>query len=172
MSKRSLSEAWVMGYNPLILLSTMANHDLSLVTHTVLQVESYITKGNGGRESLLTTASELEDRGGERDGEAALVLQQLAKDGYREASHCELLFSSLDERLSLVRKRNLLDRVVFPVTFTRDGHKVSLFKIRYGQRPDCLENLTFAQFCMLYAMPGDLAGKAKADHKVNRLSTC
>ena len=97
----------------------MSNHDLSLVTHSVTQLESYKCKGNGGRDSLLTTASELEDRVGERDREAAVLLQQLAKDGYREGTHCELLFSSLDERLSLVRKGNLLEPVVFPVTFTR-----------------------------------------------------
>ena len=39
MLERTVEEAFVVAYNPLILLTTMANHHLDLVTHTVLQRE-------------------------------------------------------------------------------------------------------------------------------------
>ena len=64
---RHASEAWVVPDNPLILLSTMSNHDISIITHTVSHAEAYMTKGNGGEGSISKIASELEHRGGSKD---------------------------------------------------------------------------------------------------------
>ena len=50
-------EAFEVPFNPLILLTTMANHHIDVVTHTVCQVEAYMCKGNGARSGLASTGA-------------------------------------------------------------------------------------------------------------------
>ena len=63
--QRTVKEVFIVSYNPAVLLSTRANHEVELVTSTPSKVFQYVTKGGAGpsNETTKVAISVLEERG-------------------------------------------------------------------------------------------------------------
>ena len=170
--QRKCEEAFVAPFNPLILLTTMANHQIDLVTHTVGQMESYMVKGNGARDGLARTARELEKRG-VRGQISAYKLEAKVEAGMCERTLTEALFTGLDSRLKLVNKVNLLDPVLLPLKTIGHGQAtINEVKLRYSRRGDNCKNLTLAQWAMWIGQPGDHSSTEKPTVEVKCKAGC
>ena len=169
MLERKCGDAFTVAYNPLIMLSTWANHHIELVTHSVGQLEGYVCKGSGGRDSLVKTCREVEDRGRFSDQLAASNLEQKVEEGMCERTLTECFFTGLDSRLNLVNKRDLLDPVILPVKKIGNSQAASLnlLKLRYSRREEKYDSLSLAQFAMWLAQPGDHGSIAPPSIQVN-----
>ena len=63
MPSRLCSEAFVIQFNPTVLLATSSNGEIDMMTHSPAKVEAYMCKGSRGSASLAKAADELEERG-------------------------------------------------------------------------------------------------------------
>ena len=164
VSERLMDECEVVSYSPWVLLATKSSTNIELITHSPSTVCQYLTKGSGGVDSLVRSADEVDERqtgAGRRrlrtdrlDSETASVLRRQADVlGRREAPLCELLFTGLDPRLSLVKRRDLPARVLSVRTHRHinDSKLVATnLKANYGRRPLQVDHLTLVEYAMWY----------------------
>ena len=95
--KRSVAEAYIVNYNPMILLATHSNMELDLITHTPHVWFSYLTKSGKCQASLKSSQRDLQSRGEQDHAER---LAKIAEDKKREVTLGEAFFL-IDPSLSL-----------------------------------------------------------------------
>ena len=97
---RTLREAFVVSFNPFILLTSKANGECELITHTPSSVFRYINKGT--QSSILSTnAKELRNRSNsKREEDMAKSLEQCVERGMRVVTLGEA-YRLLDPRMSI-----------------------------------------------------------------------
>ena len=110
-----MDECDVVNYFLWMLMATKSGTNIKLITHSPSTDFQFVTKGSGGVDSLVWSADEVEERqSGARQGRsrtdretASMLRRQADVLSRREAPLFELLFTGLDPRLSLVKRRDL-----------------------------------------------------------------
>ena len=170
--QRLVTEVYIVNYNPSILLSLKANHEVELICSTPHNVYKYVTKGGSGPSitTLKAAISELEERG---KVEIARALDNmLTSGGMREVTLAEAFYRLLNLRLSHCNTTGVhsdlghLDRV--DVGEERKNEEEDEVECKeedeeievtddYCLRPLDLEPLSAAQFKLFYrlAKPGE-----------------
>ena len=131
--ERWMDECDVTNYSPWMLLATKLQTNIELIMHSPSTIFQYVTKGSGGVDPLVRSADEVGERqsgagrGRSRidrlNSETASVLRRQADVlGRREEPLCELLFTDLDPRLSLVKRTDLPARVLSARTHRHTNH--------------------------------------------------
>jgi len=95
--RRRVCEVWTASLNPWVLLATLTNHEVDLITSTPATLVGYMTKGSRQR-SLVVAAKELRRRGRRGDMAAARRLESAVRAGHREVTATEACYR-LDARL-------------------------------------------------------------------------
>ena len=97
---RTVKEAYIVSYNPWVLLASKVNGECEIITHTPSSVFRYITKGTDSS-SVLKFARELENRRHhKREEDMARQLEQGVKRGARVVSLGEA-YRLLDPRMAV-----------------------------------------------------------------------
>jgi hypothetical protein len=163
LPRRLVSEAWVNGFNPWVLLACQSNVDVNLVLHTPTSVYSYVGKGTR-QVSLNSAISELERRGRPEDLAAAKCLQTALEEGMREVPIMEAIYRA-DSRLSLVTSYPTRVYYVSAKLGPQGEVAASAKKYRYARRPSNLDCLTLCQFVMNYRVTIRRDQAAKPRHQ-------
>ena len=96
---RQVSECWVVNYNPWLLRAARSNVEVEIVSHTVSQLQYYLSKG-ATSQTIRQMAEEVHHRGGRKMGDMAEKLMLAAEEGWKEVSLTEALYR-LDTGLHL-----------------------------------------------------------------------
>ena len=97
---RTVKQAYIVSYNPWILLASKANGECEIITHTLSSVFRYITKGTQSS-TLLDNAKELENRRtNKREEDMARTLESAFKKGRRVVCLGEA-YRLLDPRMAI-----------------------------------------------------------------------
>ena len=152
--RRRVCEAWTASLNPWVLMATLTNHEVDLITSTPATLVGYMTKGSGQR-SLVAAVKELRRRGRRGDMAAARRLESAVRAGHREVTATEACYR-LDSRLPF--SSTSWGKVARVNAHLGQGGQVTVTmdKVRYSQRPPSLDHLCLGQFVMLFrlAKPG------------------
>ncbi len=159
LPRRTVAEAWVVNYNPYIMLTWQANHEIKLVTHTPHKLFQYITKGSR-QHSVHLAITELVDRGRPGDIDAARCMEKLVQHGQREVSLAEAMYR-LDSRLNYTSTSPGINVVWVPT----NPAVASFLKTDYSNRPANLEYTCLYQFLQWYRRPKSGEEYAKPQEK-------
>ena len=96
---RRVEEAWIVNFNPVLLLHLKTNIELDLVTHTLHKLHAYHGKG-ATSQAIGVAAEQLEGRGGARNAALAEYSRMASEGHFKEMSLTESFFR-LDPRLKL-----------------------------------------------------------------------
>ena len=96
---RQVSECWVVNFNPWLLKMSQSNVEIDIVSHTLPQLQYYLTKG-ATNQTIGDVAEEVHHRGGSRMADLAERLTLAAEAGWKEVSLTEALLR-LDPNLNV-----------------------------------------------------------------------